>query len=86
MIFTKENLIENLDKVGPWSMLCLAEEAVEHYFPWDDEYGSREVKETVKLVKQLGYENFQDLVEKFHTDVGYKPEEGTFNSDCINQY
>jgi len=40
----------------------------------------------VKLVKQLGYENFQDLVEKFHTDVGYKPEEGTFNSDCINQY
>ena len=35
-LFTPENLLENLHKLGPWSAYGLASVALQHYFP--DEY------------------------------------------------
>lgn len=70
MVFTPENLIENMDKLGPWSARVLFEEAMEHYFPeeWGD--GPKDWL-FLELPEQLGCETWQDVVRKYHTEIGY---------------
>lgn len=41
LIITSDNLIENIDKIGAWSIYGLANIALQHYFPFvyeDDKY------------------------------------------------
>lgn len=85
-IFTPDNLIENIHKIGAWSIYGLATEALQHYFP--DEYGedkSPSVKREVEMCHELGCEWWQDVVIKYQTEVGYDAPNG-FNTEAVNEY
>lgn len=86
MTITTENLIENLPKLGGWSLFGLAEEALRHYFPeeFDEEEGC-EIDRIIELMYELNCDNWAQVVEKYHTEVGYKPEGGVFNSKVVNE-
>lgn len=73
IIFTLDNLIDNADKLGPWSSYGLASEALKHYFPeeYDEDAGCSTQRE-VELVDKLGCKYWSDVVIKYHKEVGYK--------------
>lgn len=82
-IFTPENLLENLDKLGPWSEYYLASLALQHYFP--EEYileGNPSTQKELDLVIKLGFQYWGEVVEKYHKEVGY---DGPFNPDYVNE-
>lgn len=84
-IFTPENLIENIDRLGPWSSYGLASEALKHYFPkMYDEDGYCDIIKEVELLKKLGFVYWNEVIVKYQTEVGYKAENG-FNPDCVNE-
>jgi hypothetical protein len=88
-IFTTKNLIKNLKKLGPWSSYGLATTALAHYFPdlYDEEIGKcPEVHEEVELLLRLGCISWQNLIKKYHLEVGYNPKDGIFNPDAVNRY
>lgn len=81
-IFTKENLIENIDKLGAWSSYGLASFALKRYFPSEyNEHGYCEVSREVDLLTEMGLEYWHDLVIKFHTEVGYDTLDPLFVND-----
>jgi hypothetical protein len=84
-VFTPENLIDNLDKVGPWSMYALASMALEHYFP--NEYPpcieSPSTAREAELLEKMGLKYWDDLVVKFAKEVGYKE---PFNPEYVNEF
>ena len=85
-VFTPENLLENIDKLGAWSAYGLAIEALRYYFP--DEYDADEVcdiQKEVELLTRLGCQGWQDAVEKYQKEVGYDAPNG-FNQDAVNEY
>lgn len=85
-IFTPENLIANIEKIGAWSSYGLASEALKHYFPEEydqDEYCS--TQREVELLTKLGCETWQDAIIKYQTEVGYYAPNG-FNTDAVNEY
>jgi hypothetical protein len=85
-IFTPENLIENLDKLGPWSAYGLASEALRHYFPESyDEDGNCEVSEEANLLEKLGCQYWHDVIIKYHKEVGYVAPNG-FDSRIVNEF
>jgi hypothetical protein len=86
MIITTENLIENLPKLGGWSLFSLAESAIQHYFPSEfDENDYCETRRVVELMRKLGCITWIQVIEKYHTEVGYKPEGGVFNVEAVNE-
>ena len=82
-LFTPENLIANLDKIGPWSCYGLASEALQHYFP---ERYPCDVETECNLMYSMGCDSWQDVVVKYHNKVGYKAQEGHFNPGAVNEY
>lgn len=81
MKYTPENIIQNLENIGPWSSYYLAEVALKHYFP--DEFDEDEIWEAsrmVELADELGCPYWQDLIIKYHEEVGYK------SSDLCPEY
>jgi len=86
LIITPENLIENIDKIGAWSIYGLASQALQHYFPSEyDENDYCEVSREVELLAQLGFDCWQDVVIKYQTEVGYVAPNG-FNPDYVNEF
>lgn len=86
MKFTPENIIENIDKIGPWSAYGLAEEALRHYFPeefTDDKEWSAE--RNVELADKLGCQYWTDVIIKFQTEVGYNAPDG-FCAGAVNEH
>jgi hypothetical protein len=82
-IFTAENLLNNLDKLGGWSSYGLAIEALQHYFPNKyDEFGDCDIDTELELMKKLECNNWQDIIIKYHKEVGYK----SFDPKAVNQY
>lgn len=84
--FTPENLLDNLSELGGWSAYGLAVEALMHYFP--DEYnenGACEVEREIELTTKLGCMYWQDVIVKYHKEVGYTKESFS-NEECVNQY
>lgn len=82
-VFTPENLIDNIDKLGPWSAYSLASEALQHYFP--EEYADDAwvpVQREVELLRKLGCELWRDAIIKYQKEVGYKE----LNHDIVNEY
>ena len=82
-VFTSENLLDNLDKLGAWSSYGLAIEALAYYFP--DRYGEDNMLNTeieVELMEKLGCNNWQCIIEKYHKEVGYK----NFNPEFVNEF
>jgi len=83
MIFTPDNLIENIDKIGAWSIFSLAETALQHYYPNEfDEDGECETTRCAELVNEMGLNYWQDVVIKYQNEVGYKCKE--FSTDYVN--
>jgi hypothetical protein len=88
-LFTKENLIENISKVGVWSAYGLAQEALRYYFP--DEYEEDGeclggVQRELELLEKLGCNSWQEVIIKYHREVGYKPKGGRFNPLAVNLF
>lgn len=85
-IFTTYNLIDNLDKLGPWSSYGLASMALEHYFPGIEELEGLELIEAECLCLEImGFEYWDDVIKKYHTEIGYKPENGIFSPKFVNE-
>lgn len=86
-LFTSENLIENIEKLGPWSAYGLASSALMHYFPdaYDEDGNCKEgtIME-VELCYKLGCAYWQDVIIKFQNEVGYNAPDG-FNPDAVNE-
>ena len=86
MKFTPENLIENIDKIGPWSIYGLAVEALRHYFPEKYEIIDYDpsVMEELEMVNSLGCECWQDLIIKYQKENGYDALDG-FDEGFVNE-
>lgn len=86
IIFTSDNLLDNIDKLGPWSSYGLARIALKHYFPeYYDEDGNCDVSIEVELCAKLGCEYWNDVIIKYQTEVGYDAPDG-FNPDYVNEF
>lgn len=81
--FTPSNLIENIDKVGPWSAYGLAAIALKHYFPEDHPEDGISTEDQIKLIGKLGCETWHDVIIKFQNEVGYDAPNG-FNRVFVN--
>lgn len=82
-VFTPDNIIENIEKLGAWSAYGLASSALKHYFP--DEYDENdfcEVDKEIELMRSLGCESWQDVIKKYSSEIGY---EYPFNPDAVNE-
>ncbi len=85
-LFTSNNLIENIDKLGAWSAYGLASSALRHYFP--DEYKDDEEPTTARegeMLHELGLQYWHDIIIKYQTEVGYDAPDG-FNQDYVNEF
>jgi len=85
MKINKDNLLENLDKLGPWSVYGLAEEALKHYFPdrLDDDSTVHEIADCLPL---LNCENWHDVIIKYHKEVGYNHYGEHFDDGLVNEH
>jgi hypothetical protein len=84
LVFTPNNLIDNLDKLGPWSIYFLASEALKQFFPEVYKNGDLSVQEEAKLMEEmLGCQHWDEVVLKYQNEIGYK---GPFNPDYVNEY
>lgn len=84
-IFTPENLIENIHKIGAWSIYGLATEALKYYFPDEyDEYNNCKVEREIELLQKMKLNCWQDVVIKYQKEVGYVAPDG-FNTNCVNE-
>ena len=82
-IFTPDNLLDNLEKVGAWSIYGLASIAIKHYFPeiYDKDGYCPTAKEADCLVK-MGFCTWDQIVVKYHKEIGYKE----FSPTYVNEY
>jgi len=70
---TPENLLENIDQLAGWPIYGLASQALEYYFP--DEYELElSVSDEADLLEKLGLKFWDDIVIKYHTEIGFKNE------------
>ena len=87
-IFTPENLLNNLYRLGAWSSYGLACEALKYYFPdYKDkaEKHEQDIKLEVELLESLGCFDWQGLIIKYHKEIGYK-RELLSNKEMVNEY
>ncbi len=85
--FTTDNLLANLDKLGAWSSYGLASSALLHWFPSEyDENDNCDTNREIELMQSIGCNSWQDVVRKFHSEIGYKPEDGNFSPMAVNAY
>lgn len=84
--FTPKNLLDNIDRLGPWSCFALAEHAILHYFP-----RMKKIKGTAEQICKMAelstkYEMcWQDWIILYQLDIGYDAPNG-FNSDYVNEH
>ena len=66
---TKENIIENLNRLHPWDCYCLAEIALKHY---DESLNDESpTGDFLDSARKLGFDNWWDVVNKYNNEVGY---------------
>ena len=84
--FTTDNLLANLDKLGTWSSYGLASSALMHWFPSEyDENDNCDVNREIELMQSIGCNSWQDVIVKYHTEIGYQVEGGVFNPIAVNE-
>lgn len=87
MIFTTKNLIKNIKKLGAWSAYGLAEEALEYYHPSLKRLtGIDLLNKQIYFLHKDGLSTWQDVIVKYHKEVGYKPLNGIFKKESVNEY
>jgi hypothetical protein len=82
-IFTKHNLLNNLEKIGGWSSYGLAIEALQYYFPHEyDEIEGCDIDRELYLMNLLNCGTWQEIIIKYHIEVGFE----NFNPEYVNEY
>lgn len=85
-IFTPGNLLANLHRIGAWSAYGLASSALQHYFPEAyEEDRSPEPEHEVAMAEKIGCSTWQDLIMKYHNEVGYQAGPAGFNPKAVNE-
>ena len=85
-VFTPENLIKNIKKIGPWSAFGLAEEAMFHYFPH-----IKRMRDTAKQITEMARVSvvvgmcWEDWIVKYQKEVGYDAP-GGFSIEYVNEF
>ena len=87
MIFTPQNLIQEIKKIGAWSAYGLATEALQYYFP--EEYNEdgdciEGAKKECELLYKLDCNSWQDVIIKYQNEIRYKCKE--FNQIAVNEH
>jgi hypothetical protein len=84
MKITAENLFENMDRLGPWSLYTLAEEAMFYYFPYLKRIKdpAKQIGRMCEISNEYGIVTWMDWIILYHIDVGYKH----FNDDYVNAF
>lgn len=87
MVFTSENIIDNIEKIGPWSLYGLAEEAIHHYKPWIKyvQDPNKKITYQINAMVKMGCNTWGEMVIKYQKEVGYG-DAREFNPDYINEY
>ena len=88
MKITTDNLIENLPKIGAWSSYSLASEALQFYFPKEyDKEGDciLGTKREMDLCFKLECNSWQDVIIKYHKEIGYKRKQNIFQKIEVNK-
>ena len=87
---TPDNLIENIEKLGGWSLYGLASTALKHWFPNEyDEDGNciAGLDREIELCSKIGCDLWSDVVIKFQNEVGYNvTNPNGFSPDAVNEY
>ena len=84
--FTEDNLIENIHKLGAWSSYGLATVALQHYFPNEyDADGYCNTTREVELLEKLGCMYWHDVIIKYHMEIGYITNDGSFDELFVNE-
>ena len=84
MKITTDNLIENLPNIGAWSSYSLATEALQFYFPTEyDENGDCKggTRAEVELCEEIDCDNWQEVIIKYHNEIGYEISEIEVNDN-----
>lgn len=84
MKITKDNFTKHFDKLGGWSTYFLATVALKHYFPKEYENEDMSVWDEVKLCDKLGCTYWIDVINKYHSEIGYKKSD--FKEGYVNEY
>lgn len=85
-VFTPENIIANIDRLGAWSAYGLASVALQHYFPKEyDENGDCSTRREMELAEKLKCKYWRDVIIKYQTEIGYNAPNG-FNPEQVNEY
>jgi hypothetical protein len=86
--FTPDNLLDNLERIGPWSAYALAEVAIEHFHPSVKKYKNDPLKlieRQVHFCNKAGNFTWHDWIVKYQKEVGYNSPNG-FDKDFVNEY
>ena len=82
-VFTPDNLLDNIQRLGAWSSYGLASEALQHYFPEEYENDkSVSVQREVELLEKIDCTFWSDVVIKYHKEIGYK----NLRPDYVNEH
>jgi hypothetical protein len=81
MEITTENLLDNLESLGPWSRFGLAEKAFKHYYPW---YSGLYEMNPVSAITAMATkeEDWDKLIERYHKEEGYR----FLSPDYVNEF
>lgn len=81
MTFTPKNLIKNINKIGPWSLYGLAEQAIEHYYPEYKRLSRNKPAEGPGIMAKL-CDDWHGIVIRYQKEVGYKE----FRKGYVNEF
>ncbi len=77
-----ENIIENIDKIGAWSLYGLAETAINHFYPeYKKLYSEDRPAESASIMAKL-CDDWHGIVVKYQKEVGYKK----FRKGYVNEF
>jgi|GEM_PF-6066714 hypothetical protein len=90
--FKTSEILDNLQNIGPWSLYGLAIEALHHYFPEEfdlsddgSEFHKDGVLAEIKLMESLGCNMWDELIKKYHNEIGYYRPNGLFGTLEVNE-
>ena len=80
---TPENLINNMQQLGPYSRFYLAEVAFKHYYGW---YRGMYEIDPVQAINEMSEKepDWDKLIERYHQEEGYT--EHSLNPDFVNKF
>jgi len=86
MIFKPENIINQLDDVGPWSFYFLGEVAIKYYYKWYRGLYTMNFLAAMDKAREVE-PDWRRLIVRFDKEVGFKNHfPNGFPNGYVNQY